>query len=123
MATRSCFLPSCEKSGPLLTFKVQAVRKLLESATDRNDDEKKTRIQGVVGMEGDDVSLQLHKRCYYSYTSRHVGNFLARKRKDDLSSNECEPPSGRIRRSQVVNFDFKQQCLVCALPCLALRRS
>ena len=40
-----CLLPTCNRSGPLNTFKVQAVKKLIECATERHDDETGNKMQ------------------------------------------------------------------------------
>ena len=112
-----CLLPTCSKSGQLNTFKLQAVNKLIESATDRHDDATRIRIQAVLDSEGEQATVELHKGCYCSFTSKtHIKQLVAKKRKDD-SIDIDEVPVSRIRRSQVEDFDIKKQCLFCAKAC------
>ena len=106
-----CLLPTCSKSGPLTTFKLPAVKKLIDCATERQDDETRRRMQSILDSKGEQASVELHKNCYCSFTSKNnVQRCVARKRKAGLRDND-EAPVPRIRRSQVIEFDFKEQCL------------
>ena len=48
-----CLLPSCSSSGSLKTFKVQAVKKLLECAVERGDDETLNKLQTILNSHGE----------------------------------------------------------------------
>lgn len=51
-----------------------------------------------------------------SYTSKeHVKKFVAKRKAEPVCSGE--PPAARIRRSQVIEFDFERQCLFCSKVC------
>ncbi len=113
-----CLLPSCSStsSGSLKTFKIQAFKKLLECAVERGDDETLDKLQTIFNSHGEQATVVLHKSCYCSYTSKeHVKKFVLKRKAESVSSDE--PPTARIRRSQVKEFDFKKQCLFCAEPC------
>ena len=102
-----CLLPTCRRSGPLIIFRVKAVRKLIECTTERHDDETHSKLQAILDSQGEQASVQLHKNCYCSFTSKdHIKKLVARKRKAS-SIDLDEAPIHRIRRSQVKEFDFK----------------
>ena len=42
--------------------------------------------------------------------------FLAKKRKEGWADSD-EAPAARMRRSQVTDFEFETQCLICANVC------
>ena len=71
-------------------------------------------MQAMFDSQGDQVSVQLHKSCYCSYTSKyHINKLEPRKRKvlpDSIDANVASPPV-RIRRPQVREFEFKRHCL------------
>ena len=116
---RKCLLPTCSRSGSLQLFKLRGVVRLIECATERQDDATRNRIQAILDAEGEQASVQIHKLCYCSYTSKHhVTKLTAKKRKDDPTGDDVDlPPAARLRRSQVQNFDFREQCLFCAEVC------
>ena len=67
-----------------------------------------------MNSQGEKASVELHKNCYCSYTSKqHVKQIVAQ----DGSIDSEEAPVARMRRSQVKDFDFKEQCLFCAEAC------
>ena len=101
-----CLLPTCNRSGPLNTFKVQAVKKLIECATEQHDDETCNKMHAILDSQGEQASIKLHKNCYCSFISKeHIKRLLARKRKAGSMDLE-EAPIPRVRRSQVKEFDF-----------------
>lgn len=104
-----CLLPTCTGSGSLWQlFKVRGVKKLIECATERHDNKTGNLMQGILDSQGEKTSIQLHKNCYCSYTSkRHM------KKKNDGSTDTDEPPVTRMRRSQVIVFDFKSVLVLC----------
>ena len=113
-----CLLPTCSKSGRLSIFKLQAVKKLIECAVERHDLEIRDKMQGILNSQGEQASVQLHKNCYCSYTSKdHIKKLASRKRKATPAPDITEPPIARVRRSQVSEFDFKKHCLFCAKAC------
>ena len=69
-ADQKCLLPTCSKSGQLNTFKLQAVKKLIECAVERHDCEILDKLQGVLDYHGEQASVELHKSCYCSCTSK-----------------------------------------------------
>ena len=77
-----------------------------------------SRLSGTL-VGGEQASVQIHKMCYCSYTSKHhVTKRTAKTRKDDPTGDDVDPPpAARLRRSQVQNFDFREQCLFCAAVC------
>ena len=71
-----CLLSTCSRSEPLQVLKLQAVRKLIECAIDRQDDEAREKMRAILDSQGD------HKNCYCSYTSKyHIKKLESRKRK------------------------------------------
>lgn len=111
-----CLLPSCSTSRSLKTFKIQAVKKLIECAVERGDAETCDKLRTILDSQGEQTSIELHKSCYCSYTSKeHVKKFVMKRKAKSGSSDE--PPTARIRRSQMEEFDFKKQCLFCAKTC------
>ena len=111
-----CLLSTCSKSGPLNTFKLRAVKKVIECAIERHDDATRSNIQAILDIQGEQASIDLHKNCYCSYTSKdHIRHLVAKKRKDKC--RDSDEPVARIRRSQVREFDFKKQCLFCVKAC------
>ena len=78
-----CLLPKCKKSGPLQQFKLRGVKKLLDCAVERNDDDIRNKIQTILDSQGEDASVELHKSCYCSFTSKdHVNKLVSKKRVD-----------------------------------------
>lgn len=71
-----CLLPSCKSSGSLKTFKIQAVKKLIECAAERGDGETYDNLQTILSSQGEQASVQLHKTCYCSYTSKNMSRSL-----------------------------------------------
>ena len=112
-----CLLPKCKKSGPLQQFKLRGVKKLLDCAVERNDDDIRNKIQTILDSQGEDASVELHKSCYCSFTSKDHVNKLVSKKRVDHSTDSDEPPIARTRLSQVTQFDFKKQCLFCSENC------
>ncbi len=113
-----CLLLTYNKSGHRMNiFKLQAVEKLIECATELHDNETHSRMQAIFNSQGKEASVEIHKSYYCSSTSKnHIKKIVARKRKDGSIDND-EAPVVRIRRSQVINFDFKKHCLLCAMDC------
>ena len=74
-------------------------------------------MQAVLDLQGDQASIEMHKTCYCTYTSKeHIKRLLAKKRKEGTSDSDGAP-AARVRRSQVTDFQFKTQCLFCASVC------
>ena len=111
-ADGKCLLSTCSKSGPLQTFKLQAVKKIIESSILRHDDETRNRMQAIFDSQGEQASFELHKNCYCSFTSKdHIKSLVAKKRKEGLIESD-DTPVARMRRSQVIDFDLKKTMLV-----------
>ena len=71
----------------------------------------------VLDSQGDEALVEVHQGCYCSFTSKyHVKKVVDKKRKEGSIDSE-EPPTARIRRSQVKEFHLKKQCLFCAASC------
>ncbi len=59
------------------------------------------KLQGVLDYHGEQASVELHKSCYCSYTSKnHIKKLVSRKRKA-IQADISEVPSARVRRSLV----------------------
>ena len=65
-----CLIPTCNTSVPVQTFKIQAIKKFIECASKRHDDETIKRLQTIVDTHGENSSVTLHKNCYCSFTSK-----------------------------------------------------
>ena len=77
------------------------------------------RMHTILDSQGDEASVELHKNCYCSFTSKcHVQKLMQKKR--DGSNDSDEPPVARIRRSQVIKIWVKKQGLFCADVCLSV---
>ena len=74
------------------------VKRLIECAADWNDQETLTRIQAILDSEGEQASWTPQKAVITHL--HHVKKIVAHKRKAESIGSE-EPPSARIRRSQV----------------------
>lgn len=73
-------------------------------------------FQAILNTQGEQASAELHKSCYCSYTSKEqVKKFLMKRKAVSVCSDE--PPTAKVRRAQVIEFDFKRQCLFCAKVC------
>lgn len=107
--------PTCNKSGQLNTFKVQAVKKLIlqwNVMTEICD-----KLKSILKSQGEQASVNLHKNCYCSYTSKeHIKRYLFRKRKAS-QADITEASIARVGRSQVSDFEFKKLCLFCGKVC------
>ena len=58
--------------------------KVIKCARERCDNETCDRMQEVLNSQGEQASVELHKRCYCSFTSKyHVSKPVAKKMKDD----------------------------------------
>ena len=116
----TCISPICNRSDQLQAFKVNAIKRVIECATARHDDDTRKSMQKLLDEHCEQASVNLHKNCYCSYTSKsHIGRYVAKKRKEGLIESE-DVPAARVRRSQAVDFDFKNQCLFCAQICVPL---
>ena len=114
---KKCLLPTCSSSGTFKVLRLKGVKRLIECAKERNDSETYNILQAILNSQREDVSVELHKSCYCSFTSMdHIKKLAGRKRKSE-SIVSSEPSSSRIRRSQVREFDFKTQCLFCSKTC------
>jgi len=92
----------------------QAVKKLIECAVKHGDHELHDKLQSILDSR---ASIELHKNCYCSYTSKdHIKKLASRKRKAS-EANITEAPTARVRRSQVGDFQFKNHCLFCVKVC------
>ena len=77
---------------------------------------RKCYLRAILNTQGEMASVELHKSCYSFYTSKeHVKKFVMKRKTESVCS--YEPPTARIRRSQVIEFDFMRQCLFCAKVC------
>lgn len=117
IVTHEKCLPNCSSYGPLQKFKLRGIQKLIECARERHDDYTQNRMQAIWDSQGDEASVELHKNCYCSFTSKVN---VAVKKKADNSTEKDEPPITRCRRSQAREFDFKKQCLFCSEACLPM---
>ena len=109
--------PTCSQSGPIKTFKDEAIKNVIRCAIERHDSVTRSKMQLVLDSQGEHASVQLHKNCYCSFTSKdHIRREVAKKRKCGLIDGD-EAPVTRVRRSQVIAFDFKKQCLFCGSAC------
>ena len=91
------------------------MKRLIECATERHDNESRSKVQAILDSQGEHASVEVHKNCYCSFTSKdNIKKFVAKKRKGDSTDFDeaCAPAASRIRRSQVTEFDFKKQCFV-----------
>lgn len=80
-----CLIPTCSRSGQLKTFKLQGVKRLIECATERHDNETRSRVQAILDSQGEQASVEVHKNCYCSFTSKdNIKKFVAKKRKGDF---------------------------------------
>ena len=120
IGSAKCLLPNCSGCGSLQLFKVRGIKKLIDCATERHDDKIRTTLQSTIDSQGEQASVELHKSCYCSYTSKDHIRKVVLKKKLDVSIDSDEPPSARTRRSQVHEFDFKKQCLFCTEVCNAV---
>lgn len=112
-----CILSTCSVTGPLTTFKKPGLLKAIDCAIQRQDEETRSALQSILDTKGDQASVEVHKSCYCSYTSKtHIERCIRKKRKGDIEGSSGAPPV-RIRRSQVTDFEFKTQCLFCAKVC------
>ena len=78
MATpnRKCLLSTCSNSGQLQTYKKQGLLKVIECAFQRQDGEMRTTVQAVLDSQGEQASMEMHKNCYCSCTSKeHIKRF------------------------------------------------
>ena len=54
---RKCLLPTCSRSGSLQLFKLRGVVRLIECATERQDDATRNIIQAILDAEGEQASV------------------------------------------------------------------
>ena len=72
----------------------------------------RSKMQVVLDSQGEHASVQFHKNCYCIFTSKdHIRREVAKKRKRGLVDGD-EAPVARVRRSQVIAFDFKKTMFV-----------
>ena len=70
---------------------------MIECAFQRLDDEMRTTVQAVLDSQGEQASMEMHKNCYCSYTSKeHIKRFLAKKKKEGRADSE-DAPTTRMR--------------------------
>uniref|UniRef100_UPI00358E0907 uncharacterized protein n=1 Tax=Myxine glutinosa TaxID=7769 RepID=UPI00358E0907 len=119
MASSRCIFPSCCEKGSLQVFKVAAIKKIIQSSKDRGDDIHQ-KLEMLLET-GDSATIECHKNCYCSYTSKqNIAKYLAKKRRDGFPSSVNEEPRTRVRRSQLPTFQFQKHCLICVEECVAI---
>ena len=119
MASGTCLLPVCKVQGPHQTFRVQGIHTLIQRSRERGDNDIQVKLQSILDSQGDESTLNCHKTCYCVYTSKtNVDRHIAKKRKNDSSTSECQPQEVRVRRSQLPTFQFNKHCLICGKDCV-----
>jgi len=119
MAGETCLLPICREKGPHQTVRVQGIRTMIQRSKERGDDDVHVKLQAILDSQGENSSVECHKTCYCTYTSKqNVAKYIAKKRKEDFSTTESEPETSRVRRSQLPTFQLKKHCLICGDDCL-----
>ena len=105
-----CLLPTCRRSGPLIIFRVKADRKLIECATERHDDETRSKVQAILDSQGEQASVQLHKNCYCSFTSKdHIKKLVAGIMWELCGTRMLKVIFGRLKLTcdnHVIHFDY-----------------
>ena len=77
----------------------------------------KCALQTVLDSQGEQASMERHKNCCRSYTSKgHIKRFLAKKRKEGRADSD-DAQAARMKRSQITDFEYETQCLFCANVC------
>ena len=92
---------------------------MIQRSKERGDDDVHVKLQAILDSQGENSSVECHKTCYCTYTSKqNVAKYIAKKRKEDFSTTESEPETSRVRRSQLPTFQLKKHCLICGDDCL-----
>ena len=113
-AKNNCAKLHCNIQGRGRTIESEGIKTLVKSAELRKDHDFVSFLQALLSEKGDEAALEMHKTCYCSYTStNNIEHYLIGKRKID----EPDLRNVRVRRSQVVPFDYRTLCLFCTSEC------
>ena len=114
-----CFLPVCHGGGEEKRFTERGIHKLFSCAHSRGDVDTKAKLQDIIDVDGNAVSIVCHKGCYCSYTSKEkinrVKNSLKRK---------AEGEYVRVATRSFTQADdngafwYKRDCIFCGDECL-----
>ena len=72
---------------------LRGIRRVIQCARERYDTETCDRMQHTLNPQVDQASVELHTKCYCSFTSKdHVSKRVTKKRKDDSidSDTSCQ---------------------------------
>ena len=107
-------LPICKGKGEYKIFKSRGIKTLIQRSKTKADGFH-IQLEALLNESGEDVSINVHKSCYSTYTSKEkLTKHLTLKRKH----SSTDQLNVRISRSQVPDFDFKLHCLICGKVCL-----
>jgi len=112
----TCCFFKCSKSELLVAATGPRIRSIITASQQRGDhihlDLEKRLVDNTA------LTITVHKSCVSTYTSRtHISRTLKKRGIEHLNRSKSEPPPRR-RRSQLQEFDFKENCIICGEACL-----
>ena len=104
----------CKESGKdLITAGFDHIRKIIESSKRRHDDIHLDLEKNLT--TNTNLAIYCHRDCVPSYTSSyHINRYLKRTRS---SSSSNEPLPTKRTRSDIKQFEFRKNCLLCDETC------
>ena len=110
----------CNQSGYTKTYKAAGIRKLIQSAEERGDEE----VHLAIIDNSKSGSVNAHQSCYCTYTSKEKIQRIKNKRKSDGDNSNASPRKTRLMTQSFRSpnlghsFDFKTLCIFCGQECL-----
>uniref|UniRef100_UPI00358EDAF7 uncharacterized protein isoform X2 n=1 Tax=Myxine glutinosa TaxID=7769 RepID=UPI00358EDAF7 len=114
-----CLVPTSSRSGPLQTFKLRGVKKVIHLATERDDDKTRNRMQAILDSQEKQVKLVSCSNCSESFykevnfdqhvthtTCQDVANFTSL-----LNIFNCRSCTKMVKEIQ--NTEKPYKCSVC----------
>ncbi len=118
MTSKSCLSPQCLNTGKITSFKLKGINTLIKRAEERGDEDFQEELQLLLASKGDSATIEMHKNCYCTYTSKQnvmCGAPSSAKRSAVSSGNDV--PVKIISRSHVQDFSFTVDCVLCNEVC------
>ena len=101
----TCLSSPCNGKGPLTSFEAKAVSKIVASSREKGDDMYSSLL----------LEVQAHESCYCNYTSNSRYIKFAKR---NAAAESSDAGGKRQLKSNVRDFDFNRDCLLCGQVCV-----
>ena len=102
---KTCLFSPCNGKGQLTSFKANAVSQIVASSREKGDDMYSSLL----------LEVQAHNYCYCNYMSNSRYIKFAKR---NAAAESSDPGGKRQLKSNVRDFVFKRDCLLCGQMCV-----